>query len=47
MEFGTGIVIPSLDIGKDGLNSMSFFGTLSRKEDFCIANSVLAVSVLI
>ena len=46
IEFGIGIVTPSLETGKLDLNTSSFFGSLSRNEDFCIAISVTAVSEL-
>jgi len=46
IEFGMGIVTPSLETGKEDFKNSSFFGSLSLNEVFCIAISVLAVSEL-
>jgi hypothetical protein len=46
MEFDIGMMTPSLVTGNEDLNKRSFFGSLSRKEDFCRAISVTAVSEL-
>jgi hypothetical protein len=46
MELDIGMVTPSLVTGNDDLNKRSFLGSLSRKEVFCRAISVTAVSEL-
>lgn len=46
IEFDIGMVTPSLVVGNEDFNKSSFLGSLSRKEVFCRAISVTAVSEL-